>query len=429
MNKNKVLKNASWIIVNRVVQSVLGLFISMFTARYLGPSNYGVINYAASLVAFVTPIMYLGLSNILVQEFVNNPEKSGETIGTAITMSFVSAIVCIIGIASFAYITNANETETVLVCALYSILLIFQAVDLIQYWFQAKLLSKYTSIVSLIAYLFVSAYKIFLLVSGKSVYWFAISNAIDYMIIALALIIIYKKIDKSKLKFSFVRAKEMFSKSRHYIVSSLMVTIFAQTDRIMIKHMIGNSETGFYSAAVACASLTGFVFVAIIDSFRPLIFESKKISIQSYQKNMIRLYSVIIYLSLLQSLFITLLSKYIILILYGNAYMDSVPALRIIVWYTTFSYLGSVRNIWILAENKQKYLWIINLSGALCNVILNYILIPVWGICGASFASLATQIFTNVIVGYIINGIRPSNILMLKALDFKYIKEFIKTLR
>ena len=144
---------------------------------------------------------------------------------------------------------------------------------------------------------------------------------------------------------------------------------------------------------------------------------------------MIQLFSVIIYFSLIQSVFITFFSKYIILILYGNEYLGAITALKIIVWYTTFSYLGSVRNIWILAENKQKYLWLINLSGALLNIILNYILIPVWGICGASFASLVTQIFTNVIIGYIIRPIKENNALMFKALNIKYIYSILINFR
>mgnify|MGYP003311724305 CR=1 FL=1 len=68
MIKNKVLKNASWLITCKIVQSVLGLIISMLTARYLGPANFGVINYAASIVAFATPLMQLGLNSILADE-------------------------------------------------------------------------------------------------------------------------------------------------------------------------------------------------------------------------------------------------------------------------------------------------------------------------------------------------------------------------
>ncbi len=428
MNKNRVVKNASWIIGIQIVKSLLGLVISMLTARFLGPSNFGLINYAASIVAFVTPIMYLGLTGVLVQEIVNTPEKEGEILGTSIFMAFISSILCIGGVISFSTIANHGEKDTIIVCALYSILLIFQSFEMVIYWFQAKLLSKYSSVVSLAAYILVSGYKIYLLATQKSIYWFAVSNALDYMIIALGATVVYKKLGGRPLRFNFNTAKHLFSKSRYYIVSNMMIAIFAQTDRIMLKLMINDAATGYYSAAVTCAGMTGFVFVAIIDSFRPLIFDDKKTDEIRYEKDMCRLYGIIIYLSLLQSLVITLFSGLIIKILYGAAYSASINALKLIVWYTTFSYLGSVRNIWILAENKQKYLWIINLSGALANVALNYILIPITGIMGAALASLVTQIFTNVIIGFIIRPIRYSNTLMLRALNPKEMTKAIKAL-
>ena len=428
MNKNKVIKNASWIIGIQLIKSLLGMVISMLTARFLGPSNFGLINYAASIVAFVTPIMYLGLTGVLVQEIVNNHEKEGEILGTSIFMAFISSILCIGGVISFSAIANHGEKDTIIVCALYSILLIFQSFEMVIYWFQAKLLSKYSSVVSLAAYILVSGYKIYLLATQKSIYWFAVSNALDYMIIALGAAVVYKKLGGRPLRFNFNTAKHLFSKSRYYIVSNMMIAIFAQTDRIMLKLMIDDAATGYYSAAVTCAGMTGFVFSAIIDSFRPMIFDDKKNNEKQYEKDMCRLYGIIIYLSLIQSLAITLFSGLIIQILYGAAYSASINVLKLVVWYTTFSYLGSVRNIWILAEDKQKYLWIINLSGALANVVLNYILIPIMGIMGAALASLVTQIFTNVLTGFIIRPIRYSNTLMLRALNPKEMIKAIKVL-
>lgn len=258
--KNKIFKNASWIIACKIVQAVLNLIVTMLSARYLGPSGYGLINYAASVVAFATPIMQLGLNSVLVQEIVNAPEKEGEALGTSLIMSFCTSFLTIAGVVSFVAIANHGEKETIIVCALYSILLIFQSLELIQYWFQAKLKSKYPSIVMLVAYVVMSAYKIFLLVTGKNIYWFALSQAIDFLIISVLLLIIYQKIGTQKLTISWERAKSIFSKSKYYIVSSLMVTIFAQTDRIMLKLMIGDEATGYYSAAVACAGNDGFYF-------------------------------------------------------------------------------------------------------------------------------------------------------------------------
>lgn len=426
LRKNRVVKNASWIIACRVVQSVLGLVVSMFTARYLGPSNFGKINYAASLVAFVSPIMFLGMSEILVQEIVNKPESEGEAIGSSIIMCICSSFFCILGICAFVNVTSKDEPETLLICLLYSIILVFQAIELIQYWFQAKLLSKYSSITSLIAYLIVASYRIFLLATKKSIYWFAVANALDSLIIAFVLVFIYRKIGNHKLSFSLDRCKQLFSKGKYYIISNLMLVVFAQTDRIMLKMMINDAATGYYSAAVNSANLTAFVFVAIINSVIPTIFESKNISKDSFEKNVSRLYCVIIYAALCQSLAMSILARPIILVLYGKDYMTAVSALRIVVWYTAFSYIGGIRNIWILAEGKQKYIMSINLIGAFSNVVLNYFLIPVIGVNGAAVASLVTQSFMNVAVGFMIPAIRRNNMLMIKGLNPKLITDFLK---
>lgn len=425
IQNNRVVKNASWIIVCRVVQSLISLVIGMISARYLGPSDYGLINYASSIVAFVVPIAQLGLRNVLVEEIISQPEREGKTLGTSLIMSSVASLFCIAGCLAFVSIVNVGERDTLIVCVLYSISLIFQMTEMIQYWYQAKLLSKYTSVTSLVAYITVSLYKILLLVTKKSIYWFAVTSAFDYLIISVVLLIIYKKIGKQKLSFSFSLGKQLFSRSRYYIVSSMMVTVFSQTDRIMIKTMIGDSANGYYSAAMTCAAMTSFVFTALIDSMRPVIFESKKESQERYEKNVSRLYSLIIYLGLIQSLFLTFLAKPVITIIYGNQYLAAVQLLQIITWYSAFSYMGSVRNIWMLAEEKQKYLWIINLSGAALNVAGNFALIPVLGASGAAIISVVTQFFTNFVLCLILKPIKPTAQLIWRAMNPKLLIEII----
>lgn len=427
MIKSKLVLNASWIIIGKIGQSLLGLIVTMLSARFLGPSNYGIISYAASLVAFVAPIMNLGFSNVLVQEFTNHPEDEGSIVGTSVTLSFISAIACMIGVSTYTVIADAGEYTTNIVVALYSLILVFQALDLIQYWFQAKLLSKYTAIVSLISYIVASLYKIILLAMGAEVYLFALSNSLDYCIIVFLLFSIYKKLGGAKITFSSIMGKRIIYKSKYYIVSNLMITVFAQTDKIMLKSFIGDTSVGYYSAAVTCAGVSSFVFSAIIDSFRPSIYQKKNENdLEGYEKNIQRLYCVVIYIALLQSAVMTILAKYIVLFLYGEKYLPAVSALQIIVWYTTFSYMGAIRDIWILGESKQKYIWILYMCGALMNILLNSLLIPSHGILGAAIASLITQIFTNVIMNIIIWPLRHNNYLIMKGLNPKLIIELFK---
>lgn len=428
MNKG-IFKNASWIICCRIFQAVINLIISMIVARYLGPSNYGVISYAASITAFIVPLVQLGLRNTVVQEIVLDTENEGETVGTVIGMTVTSSFLGIIGIISFVSIVNRDDTDTIIVCALYSISLIFQMTEMMQYWFQAKLLSKYVAIVSLIAYVIVSVYKVYLLITRKSIYWFAVTGSFDYLLISIALFIIYKQIGNGKLRFSWNRAKALLTRSKYYIVSGMMITIFAQTDRIMLTNMIGNEINGYYSAAVTCAGMTGFVFAAIIDSYRPVIFENKNKDESLYKKYLINLYTIIIYLGLLQSVFVLFFAPIIIHILYGAAYMQAVPILRIITWYSAFSYMGSVRNIWILAEEKQNVIWIINLSGAVLNVFLNLILIPMFGAVGAAVATVVTQFFTNFILCFIIRSIRYNASIIIDSIKGKELIQLLSVIK
>lgn len=426
MLKGKVFKNASWIIACKLLQSVIGLCISFLTARYLGPSNYGLISYASSLVAFVLPIAQLGLKNTLVQEITGEPENEGRILGTAISFSVASSVFCILGVVAFSAVANFGDVETVVIVALYSINLVFQAVDLVQCWFQAKLFSKYSSIASLIAYVIVSFYKVYLLVASKSVYWFAVSTSVDYFLIALLLMLLYRSKGGRKFCFDWALGKRMLEKSKHYIVTGLMVAIFAQTDKIMLKGMIGEAATGNYSVAVTVASVSSFVYIAIIDSFRPVIFSAVE-NKEKFELNLKRLYSIVIWLSLLQCVVTSVFAEFIIDILYGEEFASAANILRAVVWFITFSYLGSIRNIWILAKNKQKYLWVINASGAALNVILNLVLIPYLGGVGAAIVSVITQLFTNFIIGFIMPPIRENNSLILQALNPKIIYGMIKS--
>jgi len=425
MNR-KPIQNALWIIGCRIIRAFLNLLVTMLTARYFGPSNFGLINYAASIVAFVTPVMQLGLNTILVQELVTNKEEQGKILGTVIPLNLLSSVLSIVGVACFAAIANPGEKDTFLVCVLYSLNLPMQALEMIQYWYQAELRAKYTAITGLLAYVLVSAYRIGLLVTGKSVYWFAVSQTLDYLIIAVVLMFLYPRLGGQKMSFSMEHGKRMLAKSRHYILSAMMVTVFGQTDKIMLKLMVGETAVGYYAAAVTCAGMTGFVFSAIIETARPVILGAKGNSESRYKQNMILLYGIIIYLALMQSTAFSVFAEQVVDTLYGLQYQPTVCVLRIIVWYTTFSYLGAARTIWILGEEKHHILWRVNLCGAMANVVLNCMLIPSWGPEGAALASLATQIFTNVGVWGLIPELRENNKWVVQALNIKYLMTVVR---
>ncbi len=421
LNNNQI-KNAGWLIGGRVAQMAISFIVSILTARYLGPSNYGLINYAAAYTAFFTAFCTLGINSILVKEFVDKPEDAGTTIGTTLVLRAVSSLLSAFTIILIVCFVDMGETTTIAVVALSSIGVVFHIFETFNFWFQAQLKSKVTAIATFIAYIITALYRVILLIIGKSVIWFAMAGSVDYICIALILFIAYKKYGGKRLKFSFALAKSLLGRSYHFILSGLMVAIYGYTDKIMLKHMMGESEVGIYSIATALCTIWCFVLTAIIDSMYPAIMEAHNKDEALFKQKNKQLYAIVFYVSVFVSMLFQIFAPLAIKILYGEEYMGSVNPLRIITWYTAFSYLGVARNAWIVCKNRQKYLKYIYFLAAISNVGLNFAFIPLFGPSGAALASLISQVLTSIGLPLFIKPLRENSILMLEAIMLKGIK-------
>ena len=416
--QSKVIRNAGWIIFGRVYHMVLAFVIGLLTARYLGPNNFGLINYAITYTSFFATFCTLGINSIIVKEFIDNPTEEGETIGTAIILRTISSVLSVFSIMCITFVLDAGEKTTHVVVFLCSIGVIFQVIDTLNYWFQAKLQSKYVAIATIISYTIVSIYKAWLLITGKSVEWFAVSTSIDYLIVSIVLYVVYKKENGPKFHFSLKKAKKLLSTSHHFILAGLMVSIYGSTDKLMLKQLLNESEVAFYSTAVSLCNTWVFVLAAIIDSLYPTVlqsFDNKKL----FDRKNRQLYAVVFYVSTIVSIFFTVFATPLVTLLYGNDYIFAAKPLKIVTWYTAFSYLGVARNAWIVSYNKQNYLKYLYIGSAITNVIFNAILIPSMGSSGAAAASLITQITTIIVFPAMIKELRPNVKLMIDGILLK----------
>lgn len=413
---HSVIINAGWLIFGKVIQMVINLFVGLLTARYLGPSNYGLINYGTAYTTFFASICTLGINSVIVKEFIDYPGKEGQILGTALGLRAVSSFFSSIAIAGISLILDAGEPETQIVVVLCSIGVFFQIFEIFNHWFQSRLQSKKTAIAALIAYSITAAYKVLLLIMGKPVTYFALATSVDYICVAVVLLFFYFRDHGSKFSFSWNYGKTLLKKSCHYILPGLMVAVYAQTDKLMMKHMIGEKEIGYYSTAFSLCNVWCFLLSAIISSLTPVIMQAHKDGTKRYGQLNRVLYAIVFYTSAAVSILFLLLGDWIIPLLYGIAYAPASLPLKILTWQTAFSYLGVARNIWVVCEEKQKYLKYIYISAALANVLLNLIFIPPLGASGAAFASLLAQVITVMIAPFFIKGMRENSIMMLDAI-------------
>ena len=420
--RSAAARNAGWLICGKIGQMAISLVVGVLTARYLGPANYGLINYAAAYAAFFMAFCTLGIHSVLVKEFVNHPQEEGAILGSSLLLQAVSSFLSLGVIMAIVCVVDAGEKTTIAVTALYSLSLLLRVFETFHYWFQSKLRSKVTAIVLLAAYMVSAAYKVVLLILQKSVEWFALATALDYLCVGILLLACYKRCGGEKLSWSAAVAKRILRQSVYFILPAMMVSVYAYVDKFMLKQMLSDADVGYYATATAVCGMWTFVLQAVIDSLYPSIMEAHKKNYAEYEKINRRLYGIVFYIAIGVSLGFCLFGKWVILILYGQEYLPAVLPLKVVTWYTAFSYLGVARNAWIVCEEKQKYLKYIYISAAILNVLMNLLLIPRWGTAGAAAASLLTQILTTMVIPFFIGDLRHNSVLMAEGILLRKIR-------
>lgn len=420
--KSKFIHNTGWIMFAQIYQMLLSLVIGVISARYLGPSNYGTINYAASYISFFTIACTLGLEGIVVKEMVDNRDNEGVVLGSSIVMRLAAGFLSMIVVCVIVVVVNPGDQTLLVVSFLQSLVLLFSAFQIIDTWYQSLLRSKVSSIIKCIAYTGMSAYKVWLLVAGKSVEWFAFSTSLDALLIAILFIYRYRKDGEHKLKFSVSVSKHLIGLSYHLIISNLMAVIYNQMDRLMIGKMIDQTHVGYYAAASTICHMWLFIPQALSNSARPLIMELKGNNEELYIKRIKQVTGVTFWFGVFFAIVVTVLSHFIIDILYGAEYAQARGPLLLIIWSTVFASLSYTRSIWLISENKQKYTKQILICGVAVNLALNSVGIPIVGMNGAAAATLVTEIIccliapllfkeTREYVGYVISSMNIVNLI------------------
>jgi O-antigen/teichoic acid export membrane protein len=420
----KIISNASWLVGDKVFTMVIGVFVMALVARYLGPENYGIFNYALAFVTLFTAISTLGLETLSVKSIVHQEEEEGTILYTSLVLRVLSGIFLTLLVSVIIRFVVPNEPLVHLLVLIMSFTMIFKSLEVIEYWIQAYQKSKISSMIRMSAYVFSSLLKVaFVLMEGNLLH-LALIYMSDALIVGISLVIAYfkKRTTFTKWKFKFSYAKKTLSQSWYLILSGLMGTLYMQIDKVMLGSMFPNKEElGIYSAASQIASMWYFVPLAVIASFTPVIMKKKLETDEKYINAMQSLYSIVAWIGLLFGLFIILFSNPIVSILYGQDYSRAANIIVISVWAGTFATLGSARSVWLLTENLQKYTLVYTLVGLIINVGLNYLWIPIYGGIGAAFATLIAQISANVFALAFFKKTRISSVMIIKAFSPKYL--------
>lgn len=416
--------NFFWLIADRVFRLGIGLFVGVWVARYLGAENFGTLNYALAISAIITSIASLGLDEVIIKHLVQNKESESELLGTSFLLRLLASTFITLATLITLFIVKDYSQENYHILIIICLSSVFSSVNVIDFYFQSHLLAKQTVIASNIAFILSSIIKILLIIFEYNVIAFTLVILFEAIFITFSLFYFGMKngLKYKNWKFKLKISQQLLKESWPLVLSGLAVILYMRIDQLMIGEMLNTKEVGIYSAAVKISELWYFIPMALASSVFPSIIRMRNQDMKIYYMNLQRLYSLMIWLAIIIALPISIFSKEVIFLIYGNEYAGAETALIYNIWAGIFVAFGVARGKWILAESYQKYTFYYIFAGLITNVALNFILIPVLGISGAALSTLISQAMVAVIAPFFIKQTRISSIMFVKGLFLKGLK-------
>ncbi len=400
----KYFKNTSWLFAEKVLRMIMGLFVGIWVARYLGPEQYGLFSYVFAFISMFGFFVTLGMdAGYIVKELKSNI-CSKKVLATTFFLKFIGAI-CAIASISITIRVIENDPLTITLVTIASFIYLFKIFTVFDIYFQSKVLSKYVVYSNLIALVLVAILRIYFILSSASLTAFIYASVIEIAIASFLYIFFYLKNSDGFTNFyiDLSYGKDILKNTWPLMLSAFLASIYMQIDIIMIKNMLGDSEAGNYAAATRISTLFYFIPVAISASVYPAILDAKKTSEELYYKRFEQLLSFSVIVMLPISFLITFFSKNIINLLYTDTFSLASSVLAIHIWAVVFVFFNTIQSKWYITENLQKLGLIRIMISSLLNIGLNLYLIPLYGISGAAIATLVSFMFAgyfgNVLFG------------------------------
>lgn len=402
---HKILANISWLFADRILRMGFGLVVGIWVARYLGVQQFGLLNYAIAFVAIFNPLANLGLDVVVVRRLVADPTQQQSILGTSFWMRFVAGWLTWLAVIIGIYLLRHDDAMTIVTVMILGAANIFQSFDTIDLWFQSQVRSKYSVLAKNAAFIATTSIRVVMVLSHAPLVAFVVAILLEAVLGAVGLLIVYKQQGYLVKLWQWSRslAQDLLRESLPLILSGLTIMIYMRIDQIMLGQMIGDKAVGVYSAATRISEVWYFIPMTVSSSVMPSIFNAKEISEELYYQRIGGLNRGLTWLAIAVAIVMTFVSKPLIVMLFGNSYIESGTILAVHIWASVFVFSGVATSGWFIAENLSYLSLYRTLSGAIVNILLNFFLIPIYGGLGAAIATVIAQ----AVASFISNGVNP----------------------
>ena len=396
-----IARNTLVLLVGQIINILLTYFYTIYTARYLGAEGFGILSFAIAFTGISCLLADLGLSVLITKEVSRNNLLAGKYVGNILAIKIILAIITL----GFTVITInflGYPFKTVLVVYLITFSTIFSSfTSFFNSIYQAFQKMEYISVSTILHSVLMFTGTVIAISKSLDIIFFAsIYFLVNLIIFGYSLCTCIWKFLIPKIEVDLSFWKNLIKDSIPFWMTSVFVIIYFRMDIIMLSIMKGEEVVGWYAASyrlIDGLSVIPGVFISVIFPIFSKYYVDSKSSLEIAFRKSLKFITLI---AIPIGIGTTILSNEIIMFIYGNGYVPSASALKILIWASVLSFINMTPSTLLNTTNKQKTLMIFTFIGAILNMVLNYLLIPSFSYKGAGIATVITEFVVGLLMLY-----------------------------
>lgn len=385
--------NLFWLFVDKFVKGIAIFATNIAIANYLGAEKFGLLSYAINLSLIMFAISELGLSQVLVKEFVKNISNSGIYFVTTIFLRLPVLIICYIFIYFFiSSKSNISELEITTVL-LITFSIIFKISDVVKHLLEALVLSKYSVYIESIVIISISAIKFYCVHVGSPFLVFVYLILLEAIVICAVHLILIKRMNflTGKIRFSLHVAISLVKQSWLLCLGAILTAIYMKFDVFFLEEFSGFHEVGIYSVAVKFSEIFFFIALAVNATFAPKVIRAFYENQIKYHEHMFVLFKILSLMAFALIGLMFIFKSKIFVYAVDKELLMAADVFAVLILSNISVFTGILCNQHLIIAEAQNIIFIKALLATITCFALNFLLTPDFGAIGAAYAYVGSS--------------------------------------
>lgn len=388
---HKIFRNSGWLLADKLARLFIGLITMATIARHIGPTAFGIWNYAIALTAIMGSLAILGLDKVVVKEVVSSPEREDSIIASTLAIRLAAALLTFLLCAAIVLLTK-QHSQVYLYCTIITALnIILQSFDVFDYFYQAKNEVQKVIIPKMSLFvLFCIVKVIFVYLDGTLLQFVWLSFAELLLTYFIILVCYLKEGHRIVSAISLSEIRYLFLHSWPLMFTGILILLYMKADQLLLDTLGTPAQLGEYAAAARISELWYALPTVMATALLPGLITKRQEDMTAYMQAMERWLRMSFWLSTAIAIIMTFSSVSTTQVLYGLQFPGSGTILSIHIWANVPVFLCTALIQYQLIEGAYKTNLYASIAGLVVNILINIMLIPSMGGIGAAIATVVS---------------------------------------